>query len=57
MKSTRNTSGIRMKGQNVPGIVDMLIQECFVIASTSLKTLVGHMNERNDDKYWIECLV
>ena len=57
LKSTRNTSGIRMKGQNVPGIVDMLIQECFVIASTSLKTLVGHMNERNDDEYWSEYLV
>ena len=46
-----------MKGQSVPGIVDMLVQECFVIASTSLKKLVGHMNERNDDKYWSECLV
>ena len=57
LQSTRNTSGKELKGQSVPGIVDMLVQECFVIASTSLKKLEGHMNERNDDKYWSECLV
>ena len=41
LKSTRNTSGMGMKGQSVPvpGIVDMLVQECFVVASTSLKKL------------------
>ena len=57
LQSTRNTSGKELKGQSDPGIVDMLVQECFVIASTSLKKLEGHMNERNDDKYWSECLV
>ena len=39
LKSTRNTSGMGMKGQSVPGILDMLVHECFVFALTSLKKL------------------